>query len=105
MCSLDSVCAIDRRNLSHFIGDDLLSEIYGANNLDANAVEAVAADGGDLIILTEDVMAYIEEDLGENLIQEAVPQAKCPIAEAFAALQNLFNEDIFTMIQDTFTNS
>ena len=57
------------------IGDDLLGEIYSANNLDANAVEAVAAeavaaDGGDLIILTEDVMAYIEEDLGDEDIYE-----------------------------------
>ena len=38
--------------------------------VEAVAAEAVAADGGDLIILTEDVMAYIEEDLGDEDIYE-----------------------------------
>jgi len=76
------------------IGQDLWSEINVDNNWVANAVEEVtaeteAADGDDLNFITEDEMAYIEEDLGGNLIQEAVPQSNSAIVEAFAALQNL----------------
>ena len=59
------------------IGEDLWSEISVDNNWVANAVEEVAAeteaaDGDDLNFLTKDAMAYIEEDLGGNLMQEAV---------------------------------
>ena len=76
------------------IGQDLWSEINVDNNWVANAVEEVtaeteAADGDDLNFITEDEMAYIEEDLGGNLIQEAVPQSNSAIVEAFAFLQNL----------------